>query len=233
MKTLMDLHIHSCYSTHWLWGYSCLTTPEEIVSEAIKKGLKVISISDHDSIKGGQLGKKISKKKNLIVIPSIEITTKDGHFIGLNVNELVPKGLTAEETVDKIKEQGALALAPHPTFYFNSLGAEKVKELKLDAVEAFNARCKDTNKSAQDLAIELNLPITGGSDAHAVSEIGNGVSITENEIEGVDDVLNAIKKKQISVGGHGTTKRQIISTLAKFTLSKIYSPLRPTCLLKK
>lgn len=63
-----DLHIHSMYSDGTY-------TPEEIVDEAIRLGVSTISITDHDTTKGVDLAIRYGEKKNLIIIPGIEISS--------------------------------------------------------------------------------------------------------------------------------------------------------------
>ncbi|MEW6624703.1 MAG: PHP domain-containing protein [Bacillota bacterium] len=64
-----DLHIHTTASD----GYF---TPEEIIKKAKDKGLKAISITDHDTVEGLERGfQEAEALHNIIVIPGIEIST--------------------------------------------------------------------------------------------------------------------------------------------------------------
>lgn len=82
-----DLHIHSIYSDGSL-------TPEEIVHVAIEKGIRVISITDHDNIGAQYITKKYYN--NICIIPGVEFSTvyKDleihilGYFIDIDNQEL-------------------------------------------------------------------------------------------------------------------------------------------------
>jgi len=63
----IDCHCHTIYSKHWFWGYDSINTPKEMIKAAIKKGLDGIAITDHNTVKGSLIGKKIAKKyKNLL-----------------------------------------------------------------------------------------------------------------------------------------------------------------------
>jgi len=90
----LDLHIHSQYSE------DASGTPLEIAKVLKKKGLNGMAITDHNTIEGGLSALKAASK-DFVVIPGIEISTKDGHIIALNVRETIPRGLTCEETVEK------------------------------------------------------------------------------------------------------------------------------------
>ena len=107
-----DPHIHSVYS-----GDS-RSEVIDILIEAEKKGLDAIAISDHNEIEGSRLAR--SYGGNIIVVPSIEISSDKGHILGLGVDEIIPKGLSAVETVDRIHDAGGLAIVPHPFSYYAS-----------------------------------------------------------------------------------------------------------------
>lgn len=88
MKSV-DLHIHSCYSDG-------IYTPEQIAKSAKEKGIKCISITDHDSIAAQYITNTEYNNKDLKIIPGIELSTeyKDmelhilGYFIDINNNSL-------------------------------------------------------------------------------------------------------------------------------------------------
>lgn len=63
-----DLHIHTAYSDGSF-------TPATIIRHAVKNNLKIISITDHDSVDGIAASIKEGEKNNIEVIPGIEIST--------------------------------------------------------------------------------------------------------------------------------------------------------------
>ncbi len=220
MVTLMDLHIHSSYSRHWWAGQSSLATPKEILDAAEERNIKVIAIADHNSIEGAKEAVKLARDRDIIVLPAVELSTIDGHLLGFNATEPVPKWLTAEAAIDKLREQGAFVVAAHPMFVIASIGL-KARKLKLDALEGFNARCAVSNSSSQRLAKRLNLPVTGGSDAHSLDEIGNGLCITAKEVYTVEDVLRAIKHHKVILSGNPAKAYQIVKNSMQIMASKV------------
>ncbi|HKL74097.1 MAG TPA: PHP domain-containing protein [Clostridia bacterium] len=80
MKHLYDLHIHSGLSP-------CANddmTPANIIAAASLKGLEIIAISDHNSIKNVKLTIEIGKLLDILVVPAIELqTNEDIHFLCL------------------------------------------------------------------------------------------------------------------------------------------------------
>lgn len=85
----MDLHLHSQHSDGTM-------TIEQIINHAIKLGIEVIAITDHDTISGVIEAQKLIKGKDIKVIPGIEINTEYknhevhilGYFIDVNNKEL-------------------------------------------------------------------------------------------------------------------------------------------------
>lgn len=85
MKIYTDLHIHTALSP---CGSEDMT-PNNIVNMAMLKGLDAIAITDHNSCKNVIATKEVGDRKGLIIIPGIEVQTKeDVHIICLfrNVN---------------------------------------------------------------------------------------------------------------------------------------------------
>ena len=81
MAAKADLHIHTTYSDG-------KKSPLEVLNLAVSKGLKAISITDHDTVKGYLKGVEILKSKQLSIelITGAEFTTsfkdKDIHLLG-------------------------------------------------------------------------------------------------------------------------------------------------------
>lgn len=73
MKLYYDLHIHSCLSP---CGDDDMT-PNNIVNMAYIKKLDFISITDHNSMKNYPAAEKAAKKRNIKIIPGIEVTSKE------------------------------------------------------------------------------------------------------------------------------------------------------------
>ena len=168
------------------------------VKAARAKGLDGIAITDHDSIGGHPEAKKLSRGRFLI-IPGIEVSSADGHILGLGVNELVPRGLPARETVKLIRKLGGIAVAAHPFV----LGKKPtlVYKAKFDAIEAFNSRAPfPSNRLARRFAERNRLPVTAGSDAHYPDEVGLA-SVGLNCEKNVKSILREIKRGRASISG--------------------------------
>jgi predicted metal-dependent phosphoesterase TrpH len=208
MISRADTHVHTHYSG--ISNYKALrfpesvTKPEEQVEAARKNGMNLLCITDHDAIKGAFVAKEYAKKyDDFTVVIGEEITTADGEVLAYGLNELIPPELSIEETMDRIRSQDALAVAPHPySFYLHCL-KDRIKDLDLDGIETINGGHVDrfTNTKAQ-LVFTKNpgrWAALSGSDAH--STYTAGYNWTEFEGCGEEDFRHAIlKKKTIPCG---------------------------------
>jgi len=156
----LDLHVHSQYSEDGAGS------PKDIIESLQERGVHGVAITDHNTVEGGLKALKIAPK-NFIVIPGLEISTADGHIIGLNVKENVPKGLTVEETVEKIIDLGGTPIVPHLFRSMSGIKKEKLKKIlaKVSAIEVFNAcSTPQSNLKTAKVAKEYKLGGIGGSD---------------------------------------------------------------------
>tara|TARA_R110002049_G_scaffold139245_1_gene299844 strand:+ start:2598 stop:5255 length:2658 start_codon:yes stop_codon:yes gene_type:complete len=76
-----DLHIHSYGEFGSYDVKDTAMTPEAIVDTAIAKGLKIISITDHNEIFNSNTAINYAADKDILVIPGIEVTTTQGHLL--------------------------------------------------------------------------------------------------------------------------------------------------------
>ncbi len=197
-----DLHIHTNYSRD---GESSI---EDIIRRAEIIGLDAIAITDHDTIEGARAALKIST--NVIIIPGIEISTKQGHLIALGTLTEFPKGLDVLETIAIAHEQGALLILPHPFHMLRHGVALHFRRAlsSVDAIEVFNSRyiVGAANRKAAKFAIKLGKPCVGGSDAHNARYVGYGKTLVNAE-PGITSILEAIRNGDSIATGRMTPLR--------------------------
>lgn len=184
----IDVHLHTVFSRD---GFIDL---KQAVLRAKQTGIDCFAVTDHDNIKCHALAKSISKKYDFPIILGSEIKTISGEILALDISEEIKPKMSIEETIDAIHAQGGIAIAAHPyslLLYHEGIGS-KILSSKIDAVEAFNARTIIGNGTTQKIAKKHNIPMTAGSDAHTLSEIGN--AYTEVVADTVEGALEKIKK---------------------------------------
>ena len=165
----VELHCHTYRS-----GDS-LMLPARIVETCQRRGLDRVAITDHNTIAGAREAAALDP---LRVIVAEEIMTTAGELLGYYLQEEIPAGLSPEETIARLRQQGALISVAHPFDHtrpggWDERALDRILPL-VDALEIFNARTwtAEANRRAASLARASGLPGTAGSNAHAPSEIG-------------------------------------------------------------
>jgi predicted metal-dependent phosphoesterase TrpH len=206
MASRADIHLHTKYSGLAHIGFlrfpESVSDPKDVVRTAKANGLDSICVTDHNSIKGAIIAREFAKQYDGVnVIVGEEISTAEGEVIGLFLNEPVPKDLSAAESVDRIKAQGGLVIAPHPfSLHVPALGL-LVDKLPIDGLEVLNAGHVDTysNNKALEHAQSGQWALVGGSDSHSLRSIG--CAYTEFDGHGPEDLRKAILNKTTVAGG--------------------------------
>lgn len=188
----LDLHIHSEYSGDGIGD------PEEIIKNLQKRGLRGMAITDHNSVEGSLKALKVAPK-DFIVISGVEISTRNGHIIALDIKENIRRELSIEETVEKIIDLGGTPIVPH--LFRNMSGIKKDKlraiQTRLFAIEVFNScSVPQSNLKTAKIAKELNLGGTGGSDSHDPAYVGCGYTIVDTTDLSKDSIISEINKKK-------------------------------------
>jgi hypothetical protein len=166
----LDMHVHSWYSS------DSVTDPASIIRLWDKKGILSL-VCDHNTTAGAEaVFRELTRKsRDIPLILSEEITTAQGEIIGVFLTEEIPAGLSAMETLDRIDEQGAISLVPHPfcTYRSSALRRETLYDI-IDRIEGYNARIirAEENEMAQECAARYGKPVSVGSDAHTPLELG-------------------------------------------------------------
>jgi predicted metal-dependent phosphoesterase TrpH len=212
-----DLHVHTSYS------YDSKASPKEMVEAAIRKGINCLAITDHGEIKGASKALEYTKGKPILIIPGIEIKSKEGDILGLNIKKVIPNGLSAQETIRKIKEAGGLAIIPHPFGWFCSFRGNFKKIVnEIEGIEVLNASIFGPgNKKALAFAQKFNLPFTAGSDAHSPNLIGRVYLEILGENLSIKEIFKQIKNREVRVGGEEASFFEKIIDHLKRNFAKI------------
>ena len=190
----LEFHCHTNASK------DSLIRPEDLIRTARKKGLDRLVITDHNSIAGAVAAQKLAPE---LVIVGEEIMTTKGEILAAFVTEEIPAGLSPQETIRRLKEQGAFISVSHPYDTHRKGGWLETDLLEIvpyvDAIEVFNSRCMDPrfNHKAKAFAEKHSLPGTVGSDAHGAFEVGTSVLLLDQFTgpEGMRKVIRQAKVK--------------------------------------
>jgi predicted metal-dependent phosphoesterase TrpH len=176
-----DLHLH----THHSDGAA---TVRELLEHVARTDLRVIAVTDHDTITGALEAQRLAVAYGVEVIVGEEVSTQAGHLLVLFLEAPLPPGRPLDETVAAARAQGALVIAPHPFgMLVPSLGRTGLTRrfsnpawcALVDAVETFNAGlwAPRNNDLAARFATAHGLPTIGGSDSHHLPTVGLGYTV--------------------------------------------------------
>jgi predicted metal-dependent phosphoesterase TrpH len=193
MLLSVDFHTHTSISK------DSLTTPGRFVVAARRKKLDRVVVTDHNSLAGALAVHAMDPER---IIVGEEIMTTKGELLGAFMTEEIPRGLSPQETIQRLRGQGAFISVAHP---FDSWrhGAWKLEDLLeitslVDAIEVFNARCtaREDNQRAAEFARQHRIPGTAGSDAHAAFELGKARLVLP-EFRDSDELRIAVREGQV------------------------------------
>jgi predicted metal-dependent phosphoesterase TrpH len=196
-----DLHIHTRVSD----GMASIEAVLEYVQE--HTDLDVIAITDHEDVTGGLRARELAARRayRFDVIAGAEVTTMQGHLIGLFIESSPKSFRRVESALEMIHAQGGLAVIPHPMSWLTrSLSERTIARITaraeagigFDGIELANP--SPAGKLTRARAARLNahrwhLAETGSSDAHHLPHIGTGW--TEFEGSGAESLKQAIQNK--------------------------------------
>jgi predicted metal-dependent phosphoesterase TrpH len=197
LKTV--LHVHTNYSA------DSNVSPEELVATARRQGVDCLAVTDHNVIEGALAVRALADDMRVIV--GEEISTADGHLLGLFLDRPIPPCLSAESTIERVRAQGGLAFAPHPfaSLCDSSLGraVERIA-LLIDAVEIHNSQnplwWEDTR--AARFARRHNLTAYVGADAHVRGYLAASYQMIP-DFDGPQSFLRALRRAELYRGRFG------------------------------
>src|SRR5579864_2205437 len=111
-----------------------MVSPAELVDAAVKAHLDLIAVTDHDTMQSVEEAQQRGEAAGLAVVAGQEVTTAwpaQTHVLGWFLERPVRRGMSLEDTVAAIHDQGGLAIIPHPFMptYFASIQPGMLRRL--------------------------------------------------------------------------------------------------------
>jgi len=202
-----DTHVHTKYSGVHRMGPlrfpESVSDPADVVKAARSAGMNVVCITDHNSIAGARKANAASKRiEGIEVVMGEEVSTADGEVIALFIEDEIPAGLSAVETIARIRAQDGVVIAPHPFSLHCPCLGERIAELGVDGIEVLNGGHLDdyANPRAMKAAESGRFARMGGSDSHSLKTIGCAHTLFEGSTS--EDLRREILAKRTSAGGN-------------------------------
>ena len=196
--TLADPHCHTTASDG-------MVEPADLVRGAVERGLGLIAVCDHDTMAKAAEVRALGDAAGLAVVCGEEVTTRwpaQTHVVGWFLERPVRSGMSLEDTVDAIHDQGGLAVIPHPFMptYFAScqpgMLARLIDKHRVDGIEVEHSSPTSAGRRRR-LADFYNAnrerlgAAIGASDSHFGGH-DLGQVLTEFEGETVEDFRRAV-----------------------------------------
>jgi predicted metal-dependent phosphoesterase TrpH len=199
----VELHAHSSSS------YDGRDSVDLLLEQAEAVGLDALAVTDHDEIDASLEAAAAAREYGLVGIPGLEVSSAAGHVLALGVEKLVPAGLPFDETLDRIRDRGGIAVLPHPFQSSRHGVAPHVSRDQLrqaDALEVYNSRLLTgrANRRAERFAETHGVPMTAGSDAHIAEMVGQAVTEVDAYHRSAEGILDAITEGRTTVVGKRT-----------------------------
>lgn len=239
-----DMHFHTHYSDSY-------TQPKDVISLAKKRNVGV-AITDHNQIGGVLdaiemdsdvfiiPGMEISTSDGPHILTYFydwkDLKTFWDNYIKDRIRccqWIALRDMPTSKLLDLLENENCVVSAAHPMGYLGSnkgfeicLRKNYISKCEVEHLHAFETisggLSRKANKEACDSARKYGLGITGGTDGHLLSELGNVVTVSDS-ID-LDGFLNNIVKKRNSVMG----KEKNLSTKAFMGLSSLTEFCRHT-----
>ena len=232
---LADPHCHTTASDG-------MVTPQELVDAAVDAHVDLIAVTDHDTMASVKEVQQRGAEAGLTVVAGQEITTKwpaQTHVMGWFLEKPVKRGLSLEDSVAAIHDQGGLAIIPHPFMpvYFGSIQPGMLRRLlkrhRVDGIEMMFTVPIGARRRAQLNAfyaqnIERLGAAIGGSDCHfGPHDIGRVLTSYEGDFRTAVQ-LRTTRPQAGSTKGHvpiGLALRQQWTSMVKLPVRRLSGQL--------
>src|SRR5512140_2728916 len=124
------------FHCHTMFSKDSLTPPGRLVDACRRKHIDRVIVTDHNTVAGARAAQALDPAR---VIVGEEIMTTRGEILAAFVRDEIPTGLSPDETIRRLREQGAVISVSHPFDEYRAGGWDKADLLAItplvDAIE--------------------------------------------------------------------------------------------------
>lgn len=203
---LIDLHMHT--KRH---SWDSLLDVHDLIDRAKQCGLDGICLTEHDIFWDPEEVRDLGKKHDFLVIPGVEINTDDGHFLCFGLQAYVFGMHRTKDLAAHVIAAGGAMVAAHP--YRRNLpplstgDAEYARALDVTcqrhawtfcaAMERVNGRGSERENAFSSQIIDsIDIAAVAGSDSHQWTDIGRCATEFDYRIDGLTDLIEALKSRK-------------------------------------
>lgn len=202
---IIDLHVH----TRNYSGCSNINA-WDLIEQARHVGLDGLVLAEHGILwREEKLAPLRDEAANhdLVILAGQEVTCVDAgrrqDFLVFGMNESMGTSPSPQELIERVHDQGGVVVAAHP-FKPSRLGTgyhgagDDIYDLEIDAVELYHP---DHNQAAREkvraAADALGIPVTGGSDAHEIYDLGANATRFQVRLNTIEDLIAEIRAGRV------------------------------------
>jgi hypothetical protein len=158
-----------------------------MIDAAVRRGLDVVAITDHERVDAAIAGRALAREHGLPieVVVGEEVTTRGGHLLALWIEEPIRPLQSLRASIGQVHEQGGLAIPAHPLVPYplcasagslRRLLGDGDPRIRPDALEVFNPTTagRPWHPQVVGFAREHGLAGIGNSDAHLPDQVAQG-----------------------------------------------------------
>jgi len=193
---IIDLHIHTN-----LGSICSQLEPDDLLERAQELGIDAVCVTDHHSHRGADRMIEYARGSGFPIFRGVEIYTELGDMLVYGMKRDTRYHLTTfEELVEMAEMDGAVIVPAHPCRGWDPKHSHKhvfPEEIveHIVAIETLNgANTARSNQWAERIAEELGIPGIGGSDAHALWQVGKCVTVFERGIGSQEELVAELKE---------------------------------------
>lgn len=219
----LDLHVHSQHSP------DSLLTLESIVTRLASVGLNGFALTDHNTVDGHEeLSALRARFPDLVLVPGIEISTREGHLLAYGISIAPPSERPVAETIEWVRDRGGVSVLSHPFRFSHGVGRTVAESACVSAIETVNGHnSPGANRKAAEVATRRRLGGTGGSDAHQPTDLGRAHTEFPEGTRTVDAVLGAMREGRVAGAGRSLTTIGRIEYECRTALLRLRRGFRP------
>jgi len=200
----IDLHTHTSPKS-----FCSTVSPDSMIKQAREVGLDGVCFTEHDEPWDEEAIERLRQKHGFLILRGMEVNTEYGHMLVFGVHRYLYGMHRAEFLREIVDAEGGAIVIAHPfrrPVYsgggFGSLdtgvtietAAQHAVFRMVEAVEVLNAgRPERENRFAAEFCDAVGLPKAGGSDAHALDEVGLAYTVFDQPITSEADLIRELK----------------------------------------
>ncbi len=181
-----------------------------MVDAAVNSGVNGLVLTEHGILWKPEKLEPLQEeaaKREILILAGQEVTCMDmgkrQDFLIFGLDESLGTRGLAKDLVNEAHDKGGLVIAAHP-FKPSRLGVgyhgagDDIYHLGVDAVELLHPSHDNIAREKVRAAAEnLSIPMTGGSDAHEIYQLGAYATRFFDEVETMADLIQGIRAGRI------------------------------------